>query len=73
MKHTPRGDKGEREARARLIAAGEKDIDTILHERELLLAACKALVELVKEGGDCLVPEIVQAEAAIAKAEQRTA
>lgn len=36
-----------------------------------LLAACKALVELVREGGDAFVPEIIQGEAAIAKAEER--
>ncbi len=46
------------EANARLIAAAPD-----------LLEACKALVELVKEGGDCLVPEIVNGETAIAKAE----
>lgn len=46
------------EATARLMAAAPE-----------LLAACKALVELVREGGDCFVPEIVQGEVAIAKAE----
>ncbi len=60
----------EREASARLIAAGEKDIDTILYERELLLAACKALVGDFASDDDYRAA-VAEAKAAVEKADGR--